>query len=81
MKNDSVKFKRSIPRSSTNSVISEFSMDNSPVADINKFTSFTHAQSISARLSKNSMLNDENIKLSYPNCNPKRRYIVYWFLQ
>ncbi|CAD8166736.1 unnamed protein product [Paramecium octaurelia] len=66
MKNNSVKFKLNVPKSSTTSVISEFSCDESPTPNAFQFQSFTHAQTISAKLNKNSVYNQQNIMFNTP---------------
>ncbi|CAD8091715.1 unnamed protein product [Paramecium sonneborni] len=66
MKNNSVKFKQNVPKSSTTSVISEFSCDESPIPNGFQFQSFTHAQTISAKLNKNSVYNQQNIMFNTP---------------
>ncbi|CAD8086488.1 unnamed protein product [Paramecium sonneborni] len=66
MKNNSVKFKQNVPKSSTTSVISEFSCDESPIPNAFQFQSFTHAQTISAKLNKNSVYNQQNIIFNTP---------------
>lgn len=68
MKNNSVKFKQSVPRSSNTSVISQFSFESSPMPNAIQFHNFTHAQSISARLSRNSVYNATNIMFNTPRC-------------
>ncbi|CAD8071075.1 unnamed protein product [Paramecium primaurelia] len=66
MKNNSVKFKQNVPKSSTTSIISEFSCDESPMPNSFQFQSFTHAQTISAKLNKNSIYNEQNIMFNTP---------------
>ncbi|CAD8068814.1 unnamed protein product [Paramecium primaurelia] len=66
MKNNSVKFKQNVPKSSTTSIISEFSYDESPTPNGFQFQSFTHAQTISAKLNKNSVYNPQNIMFNTP---------------
>ncbi|CAK74539.1 unnamed protein product (macronuclear) [Paramecium tetraurelia] len=68
MKNNSVKFKHNVPKSSTTSVISEFSCEESPMPNAFQYQSFTHAQTISAKLNKTSIYNQQNIIFNTPRC-------------
>ncbi|CAD8098778.1 unnamed protein product [Paramecium sonneborni] len=68
MKNNSVKFKHNVPKSSTTSIISEFSCDESPLPNAIQYQSFTHAQTISAKLNKTSIYNQQNIIFNTPRC-------------
>ncbi|CAK81392.1 unnamed protein product (macronuclear) [Paramecium tetraurelia] len=65
---NSAKFKHNVPKSSTTSAISEFSLDESPLPNSSQFSSFTHAQTISAKLNRSSVYNQENIMFNTPRC-------------